>query len=391
MGEGVTGRRLKPCVEAGISWAGLSAVTPSKSFGPGYHRWRRRRLLVSSWRRLSRWEYWPLWAAYPPVLLWIVWLAVKHRGLTFTAANPAIPSGGVIGESKHAILCGLSGSPTHVARSRLISRHLPPAAKLSRVDAFMACHALDLPVVLKPDEGERGSGVAVVRTRDELAAYLQRAISDIIVQEYVPGVEFGVFHVRRPSAPHGWILSITEKHLPVVTGDGRRTLEQLILDDPRALGMARFHLRRQQARLHEVPETGETVSLGDCGSHCRGALFLDGARLCTPDVEAAFDRITRRYEGFYFGRFDVRAPSAGAFARGEFTIIELNGVTSEATHIYDPAVGLAAAYRALFEQWSLAFEIGAENARRGAPVTSPGGLLRESIAAMRRVPDINET
>ena len=367
-------------------------MKPSTSFGPGYRRWCHRRLLLSSWRRLSRWEYWPLWAAYPPVLLWIVWLTMKHRGLTFTAANPAIPSSGVIGESKHAILRGLSGSPAHVAPSRLICRHLPPVAKLSQVDAFMACHALDLPVVLKPDEGQRGSGVAVVRTRDELAAYLHRATTDTIVQEYVPGVEFGVFYARRPPAPRGWILSITGKHLPVVTGDGRRTLEHLILADPRAVGMARFHLHRQQLRLHEVPAAGESVSLGDCGSHCRGALFLDGARLRTPEVEAAFDHVARRYEGFYFGRFDVRAPSAGAFARGEFTIIELNGVTSEATHIYDPSVGLAAAYRALFAQWSLAFEIGAENARRGAPVTSPGALLRESIAAMRRVvPDIRKT
>ena len=59
-----------------------------------------------------------------------------------------------------------------------------------------------------------------------------------------------------------------------------------------------------------------------------------------------------------------------------FTVIELNGVTSEATHIYDPRIGLLEAYRALFEQWRLAFEIGAENVRRGAETTSIRELVR---------------
>jgi hypothetical protein len=57
-----------------------------------------------------------------------------------------------------------------------------------------------------------------------------------------------------------------------------------------------------------------------------------------------------------------------------FTVLELNNVTSEATHIYDPGIGLFEAYRVLFEQWRLAFEIGAENFRRGAALTSPSTL-----------------
>src|SRR4029450_491962 len=74
---------------------------------------------------------------------------------------------------------------------------------------------------------------------------------------------------------------------------------------------------------------------------------------------------------FLFARSHVRAASLGEFRRGVgFKVIELNGVTSEATHIYDPGIGLLEAYGALFEQWRLAFEIGAENVRRGATVTS---------------------
>jgi pimeloyl-ACP methyl ester carboxylesterase len=346
---------------------------------------RRRRLLLSSWRRLTRWEYWPMWAVYPPVVIWILWLAIRHRcALLFTAVNPAIPSGGVAGESKFAILKGLGEPAAWIARSGLVSGALAPAARVAAADAFMSARGLSLPIVLKPDQGERGVGVKVARSRDEFESYLERAAGDTVVQEYVPGVEFGVFYVRRPSEPRGSILSITEKRLPVVVGDGRRTLEALILDHPRVVCMARFHLAQQAARLGVVPAADAPVPLGDCGSHCRGAEFLDGHRYFSGALEDAADSVARRFDGFYFGRFDVRAPTAEAFARGEFTVIELNGVTSEATHVYDPAVGLADAYRALFAQWSLAYEIGAENVRRGAAVTPPWTLAQETVSALRR-------
>jgi pimeloyl-ACP methyl ester carboxylesterase len=346
---------------------------------------RRRRLLLSSWRRLTRWEYWPMWAVYPPVVAWIVWLAVRHRrAFLFTAVNPGIPSGGVAGESKFAILKGLGEPAAWIARSGLVSGALAPVARIAAADAFMAGRGLSLPIVLKPDQGQRGAGVKVARSRQELESYLQRASGDTVVQEYVPGVEFGVFYVRRPSEPRGWILSVTEKRLPAVTADGRRTIEALILDDARAVCMARFHLAEQTPRLASVPAAGAVVSLGDCGSHCRGAEFLDGRRHLSAALEDAVETVARRFEGFYFGRFDVRAASADAFARGEFTVIELNGVTSEPTHIYDPAVGLVDAYRALFTQWSLAFAIGAENARAGAPVTSAWALVHDTATALRR-------
>jgi hypothetical protein len=337
--------------------------------------WRRRRLLYSSWVRLSRWEFWPPWAAYAPVLGYVLGLAVRHRSLTvFTAANPAIPAGGVIGESKLDILRGLG--PASVARSLFLEGTLPAATRIERVEAFLSSLERQLPIVVKPDQGQRGSGVIVARTRKALHARLAHTPVDTIVQEYVPGVEFGVFYVRRPGEARGRILSITEKRLPSVTGDGRRTIEELILEDPETIGMAQFHLRQHADRLRDVPLPAHVVSLGDCGSHCRGARFYDAGALLTPALEHAIDEIAARFDGFYFGRFDLRVPSREAFMRGEhITILELNGVTSEVTHIYDPGVSLIEAYRALCEQWRLAFEIGAGNAARGARVWSLAELI----------------
>ncbi len=355
--------------------AAATALAVRLVAGPATHR--SRRLLLSSWRRLTRWEFWPPWIVYPPVVIWIAWLALKHRSATvFTACNPAMPAGGFIGESKFDILRGLGDASGRVASSALIDRRLPAVEKLAAAERFLASQHRPLPVVLKPNEGQRGSGVMVARTAQEMTSYLSATRVDTVIQAYVPGVEFGVFYCRRPSESRGRIFSITEKRLPAVMGDGRRALETLILDDERAVCMAQFHLQRQRRRLAEVPAKGAMVSLGDCGSHCRGAVFLDGRRFSTPALEDAIDRVARGYHGFYFGRFDVRAPSAAAFARGEFTIIELNGVTSEATHIYDPQLGLLDAYRVLFQQWAIAFEIGVENAHRGAPISSALDLLR---------------
>ena len=67
-----------------------------------------RRRAVGWLRRKTRWEFWPPWLAYLPVVPYILYLGVKHRSLTlFTAANPGIPSGGFAGESKSAILANL--------------------------------------------------------------------------------------------------------------------------------------------------------------------------------------------------------------------------------------------------------------------------------------------
>jgi len=340
--------------------------------------YRRRRLLVASWLRLTHWEYWPTWVTYMPVGVYVIGLMLKHRSATvFTAANPAILASGFVGESKIDILRGLGASHECVARSGFIDGQLAAAEKVMRANQFICSCNLDLPVVLKPNAGQRGSGVVVGRTWSELTSYLEQSCVDTVIQEYVSGLEFGVFYCRKQSDSRGRILSVTEKHLPTVLGDGRRTLEQLILDNRRTLGMARFHLTRRAGVLDLIPAAGTSVPLGDCGSHCRGATFLDGKAVLTPALEDAFEDIARAYDGFFFGRFDVRVKSREEFTKGRgFKIIELNGVTSEATHIYDPQVGIVDAYRALFEQWRLAFEIGAENRSRGASQASLWQLMR---------------
>ena len=329
--------------------------------------WRGRRLLLGQWRRLTRWEFWPSWAVYPPVVAYCFWLALRYRGATlFTAVNPSMGAGsGLVGESKSGILTGLAGAGERVAAWTLIGPGTE-AERWDQVRPFAATHGW--PVVLKPDVGERGSGVVIARDEARARAALAADARPLIAQRFVPGVEFGVFYVRLPGAAHGEIFAITDKRMVTLVGDGQRTLETLILADERAVCMGVFFLEQFRARLDEVPAAGAPVVLTELGTHCRGAVFLDGAALVTPELSAAVERVSRAYEGFYFGRYDVRTPSAEAFQRGEFTVIELNGLTSEATSIYDPRHSVWHGWGVLCRQWGLAFAIGAANRARGAKV-----------------------
>jgi pimeloyl-ACP methyl ester carboxylesterase/membrane protein DedA with SNARE-associated domain len=343
--------------------------------------WRGRRLLRSRWIRLKRWEYWPRWAFYPPVILHILRLGLKHRSLTlWSAANPAIPGGGFVGESKWQILEGLRAARERLPATLRLADGETPLERLQRVEGFMADHRLSWPLVLKPDIGERGDGVSIARSVVEVQRYLERARGDLLAQEYVEGAEYGLFYYRMPGEPRGRIFSITEKRLPRVTGDGAATLETLILRDDAALGMARFFLAQHAERLWEVPAAGSVIPLAELGTHCRGSAFYDGQALRTPELEAALDRISRSYEGFWFGRYDVRAESGDALRAGRFRILELNGATSEATSIYDPAHRLGEAYATLREQWRIVFAIGAKNRDAGARPAS----LRELATLWRR-------
>ena len=50
------------------------------------------------------------------------------------------------------------------------------------------------------------------------------------------------------------------------------------------------------------------MQLVELGTRCRGAVFLDGSWVKTAALEAAIDRISKSYDGFYFGGYDIRTP-----------------------------------------------------------------------------------
>lgn len=339
--------------------------------------WKGQRMLVSTWKRWTQWEFWPMGLVYPPVLIYILYLGIKHRGLTlFTAVNPGIPASGFIEESKSAILRGLGDNGGAIARWDVVPAHIALDAKIQQLEHFMQVHQLSYPIVLKPDVGQRGEGVAIVQQREAAVEYLTRCPEDVIVQQYVDGAEYGVFYYRYPGNARGAILGITTKELIHVIGNGKLTLEQLILKDERAVCMAPFFFKKHKKNLNVVINNGERYALVELGTHCRGSTFRDGSALLTDELMEAIDVISQNYAGFYFGRYDIKVPSAEHLQQGRgIQVIELNGVTSEATYMYDPKHSVWFAWKTLFGQWRIAFEIAAANRKQGASSTSVGRLV----------------
>jgi hypothetical protein len=239
--------------------------------------------------------------------------------------------------------------------------------RLTILEQILRESCIDYPFILKPDVGQRGVGVKLIRTPAQAAGYLRRTNAPLVVQRYAPGPhEVGVFYYRFPHEPRGRIFAITEKIFPTLTGDGQHTIEELLWRDERARFVAGKYLQRLEGRRSDVLRGGETVKLVEAGNHAQGCIFRDGWRLWSEALEERIDNVSQRLGGFFIGRYDIRYSSEDDLRAGRnFQIIELNGAASEATSIYDSRNSLVAAYQTLFRQWELVFAIGAENRRRG--------------------------
>ena len=338
---------------------------------------RRRRLLWARWQRLRRWEFWPVWAVYPPVLLSWLWHGVRLRGLTlWTNCNPAMEASGLALEEKGGILDSFQGSEgrVRVAHYHRISTEVEDG--FEQIEKFMVRQGLDYPVILKPDFGQRGQGVEIIKDEASARRWVAHCDEGFLVQEFIGGVEFGVHWSKFPDEGKGMIRSLCGKHPVKVIGNGRETLEELILSDDRAVLMARYYFSKYEEFLTTIPAEGEAFALAPIGTHSRGAIFTDERHLVTDELRDAFDELGARFPGFNFGRYDVKVPSVDDLKAGRnIVVLELNGVMGEPAHIYQPGYPWRRGMADLCEHFKQAAEIGLAWRNKGVNPPEPGDLL----------------
>src|SRR5712692_1767716 len=354
-----------------------------------WRRWghRIRRALSISLDRIVRWEFWPAWLFYSPVALTCVWLGLRYKGFSLpTVANLNQKNGGIVGESKIGILQTLmETSPEYTSDGYLV----PECSAENRIEAIgEIClrHQIRFPFVLKPDTAQRGAGFRKIESFDEIQNYVAQVSGPLILQRYVQGPkEAGIFYYRFPREQRGHIFSITRKQFPIVVGDGRRSLRELIECDSRARLIARIYLERFGSAVDRILPQGESMRLVEAGNHCQGCIFKEGGDLYSEELRTTFDEISQKLPGFYIGRYDIRYSSDDELraAKG-FQIIELNGAASEATNIYDEGNSLWSAYKTLYLQWKLVFQIGEANRRRGRRPASPLAVFRDWMEFSRQ-------
>lgn len=346
-------------------------------------------------RKVAAAERIPPTLFYLPLLANWIRLGIRHRSLTLpTAANPAIFTGGMWGESKSSYFDDVGeGGRSWIAGYVVIERGpRTVGSEIECAEQALADAGLDYPLIAKPDIGWHGHGVRLIEDRTQLGAYIAdypRA-TPLMLQRFVPhAAEAAVLYARLPGEPAGRVLSLTFRYTPHVVGNGRATLRQLIADDARAQWKSAFHLgidpthRGIDAQaLERVPERGEVVRLALIGNQRAGALYRDGRRHITAALEARFDGIARSMTEFHYGRFDLRFETVEGLMRGEnFSIVEINGIGGEAIDCWDPHLTVREVYRRLAGQQELLFRIGQRNRERGFRPTAirdfVGSLIRQ--------------
>ena len=269
----------------------------------------------------------------------------------WTVANPSIDMGGFFGERKSDIYALLPDEsyPTTV----LINPELEQQDQL----AIVSGSGIGFPLIVKPNVGERGEGVVIVKSESQLIGIFADAKQDsieLLVQNLVTWPEeFGLMCYKDPVTKKATLLSITGKQFLKVKGNGIDTVGTLLKQHFRGQKQVERLAKDQPGLLEIVPPDGQEVLVEPIGNHCRGTLFFDSSSLITPKLQAAVQLLMEQIDGVYFGRFDVRSPSQEALKDGIFTVIELNGVTSEPAHIYDPNYTIWKCWSELYRHHSL--------------------------------------
>ncbi len=239
-----------------------------------------------------------------------------------------------------------------------------------------------LPVVLKPDQGNVGKGVTRADTEQILNEKIDRTIGPYLLQKYTANnFEYGVFFVRQKGVNR--ITGINRKHFPTVTGDGVSSIAELAIAHPRFTPHWQLFLADQDTR--RVPANGEEVQLSFIGSHTMGCRFTDDTHLVSRDLERNIFAFCDSQPGFNFGRLDVKAADENAFRRGEFIVIEVNGVASLPTNMFDPAYRLKDAYRIFFQHGRLLAEIAHEHRDHAMNIASLSEVLTRVAASQRQL------
>lgn len=312
--------------------------------------------------KLSNWEYWPIWAVYFPIFFYYFYLSIKARSLFFlTAANPSMENGGFGGESKAILLDQL---PEECTPKSILTDASISTIQLSKL---LYNSNLNYPLIIKPNQGQRGWMVQLVNTQNELESYLSKCNNDFLIQEYIDyEEEYAILYYKYPNQDHGSINSVCKKEFLTVSGNGVSTLEELIKAKPRAKLQYDALKAKYGIKLKNVIAADTQIVLNTIGNHCKGTAFLNYNHLINDQMIEVFEKITNDFEGVNFCRYDLKCKSEKDLYTGKnIKIIEVNGVGAEPAHIYDPKNKIIKAWKDLRIHWKIVYKISLQNKARG--------------------------
>jgi len=191
----------------------------------------------------------------------------------------------------------------HLTRQLLQSAGVPTAEGYpvtSPEDAWETAGYIGVPVVVKPQDGNQGRGVATNLTTKEqvLAAYAAalEESSSVIVEKFAPGNDYRLLVVN------GEVVAASRREPAQVMGDGRSTIRELVEvenRDPRraehhASSLSKIHideiginvLKDQGFTPDSIPPAGQMVLIRRNANLSTGGTAIDVTELVHPAVAA---------------------------------------------------------------------------------------------------------
>jgi hypothetical protein len=333
-----------------------------------------------SWHRVTKWlqnfqdkkwvirlthkEFWDMPYLYPLIVFSYPYWAFRAKSwLFFTAANPGIETGGMMGESKAKINDMIP--PPYRPQNVTISANEPRAIWQSRLKKS----GITFPLIAKPVVGARGLMVEKIPDLEALNTHITRFGVDFMIEEFIDyPIEAAVLYWKNPITEQSGIFSITIKKFLTVKGNNQDTVRELLKKCFRGILQIERLDKEKPALMNSIPKCGEEKLVEPIGNHCRGTTFLNGNHLINHDMVKAFDTIQSHLDGCYFYRLDLKTPSIDDLQHGRnIKILEINGVGSEPAHIYDPEYPLWKIWRDTWLMWRKIYEIGEANHFLGIP------------------------
>lgn len=301
---------------------------------------------------------------YVPMLpLYVYGVIRTRRWLYFTAANPGIEMGGFFGEKKNEILDLIP------LKYKVKTVDVHGLGRVTDIEKIVEENGLKYPFVLKPNVGERGEGVKIIRSRENLEEYLGND-EDLVLQEYVDSdLELGVLYVHFPDEKLGKVTSLSSKKFLSVVGDGKSSVRKLLKGDDRGSVYYDLVCNEFPDKLDYLPFDNEEYIIHKIGNHTKGTQFLDCNHLLSDEIDMVFSSISKNVKGVFYGRYDLKVPSHKDLSKGEnIKIFELNGVSSEPGHVYDQK-HVFLAYLELGKHWLHIIKVCRQNIKKGVKTT----------------------
>jgi hypothetical protein len=344
--------------------------------------------LKKLYKKITNWEAWPFALIYAPVALWWGWYMLRSGAVWFfTPSNPKLTFGGMEGEPKSEMYDLL---PLHLFPTTI--NILPTQSAAELLEAIKQAEII-YPFVVKPEVGGQGILFRKIDTEKELLHYHSLMKFEYIVQNMILyKMEVSVFHIRHPKEDKGIVTGFLHKIPLHVMGNGKTTLEELILSHPKANKFATDMLVKHANNLKNIIANDEKYVLSYAANHNRGAHFVDLKHEIDDKLVSIFDALSIEINDFFYGRYDIMCNSVEDLKAGKnYSILEYNGCGAEPNHFYDTGYTLRGAHKEILKHWKYLYEISKYNASQGV---KPWGFwkgfkfrkyTRDLYSAMKKV------